>query len=121
MFPCIMGCQGKVDVEFQNEVKTLIHIITENRIQVSKIPFVPVFSGVHLGLVVQLHAEGREGGSVHLRTDHSSSGSRQCSCCSVSCQSSHEVHGNDATSEILSKFFKLLIQYKSENRTQKHP
>ena len=26
-----LGCRGKVDVEFQNKVKTLIHIITENR------------------------------------------------------------------------------------------
>ena len=26
-----LGCQGKVDVEFQNEVKILVHIITENR------------------------------------------------------------------------------------------
>ena len=25
------GCQGKVDVEFQNKVKILIHIISENR------------------------------------------------------------------------------------------
>ena len=27
----ILGLQGKVDVEFQNEVKTLIQIVTENR------------------------------------------------------------------------------------------
>ena len=26
-----LGCQGKVDVEFQNKVKTRIHIIAENR------------------------------------------------------------------------------------------
>ena len=26
-----LGCQVKVDVEFQNEVKILVHIITENR------------------------------------------------------------------------------------------
>ena len=26
-----LGHQGRVDVKFQNEVKTLIHIITENR------------------------------------------------------------------------------------------
>ena len=26
-----MGCQGRIDVEFQSEVKTIIHIITENR------------------------------------------------------------------------------------------
>ena len=32
-FRCCLGCQGKVDVVFQNEVKILIHIIKENRIR----------------------------------------------------------------------------------------
>ena len=28
-----LGCQGKVNVEFQNKVKNLIHIIMENKIR----------------------------------------------------------------------------------------
>ena len=40
------GCQGKVDVEFKNEVKTLIRIKTEKRIRrasgpVHSLPLIP--------------------------------------------------------------------------------
>ena len=42
-----LGCQGKVDAEFQNEVKILIHIITEDRIRhangpVHALPSIPL-------------------------------------------------------------------------------
>ena len=33
IFDFYLGCQGKVGVEFQNKVKTLIHNLTENRIR----------------------------------------------------------------------------------------
>ena len=43
-----LGCQRKVDVEFQNKVKALIHIITENRVRRASGP-------VHSLLLKPLH------------------------------------------------------------------
>ena len=52
-----LGCQGKVDVVFQNEVKTLIHIITETRNR---------HASSHIHTIIDSVTNNKSNSTVHL-------------------------------------------------------